>query len=145
LAGNVAQDLPLTSTDQAQPITITNQPPATAPPQANVIESSDTWTFRSPVRRNIKIHVGADRFIIVKQAGFDIPRTIMIDKSSSKRSFIMLVDALVDFLETWGIAGERFYWQPVLKIKVLNGGEHQFNELKRQLQENKLNFLIETE
>ncbi|MDR0390752.1 MAG: hypothetical protein LBH59_02515, partial [Planctomycetaceae bacterium] len=144
LSGNLAQELPLTSTDQASPIAITNQPPVAAPPPTNVVDSNDTRMFRSPVRRNIRMNIGADRFIIVKQAGFDIPRTIMID-NSNQRSFITLVKAIADFVETWGIAGERFYWQPVLKIKILNGGEYQFNELKRQLQENQLNFLIETE
>jgi hypothetical protein len=103
-----------------------------------------TSTFKSPVRRNIKIQIGTDRFIIVKQTGFDIPRTIMIE-SSAKQSVSNLLNAIGDFVETWGIAGEKFYWQPVLKVKILNGAEPQFNELQRLLKENAIDIVIEQE
>jgi hypothetical protein len=101
-------------------------------------------TFRSPVRRNIKIHVDADKFVVVRQAGFDIQRVVMIERPMQK-SIENLVNVICDFMETWGIAGERFYWQPVLKIKILNGGDAHFKELQRQLKENEINILIEKE
>jgi hypothetical protein len=101
-------------------------------------------TFRSPVQRGVRIHVGSDRFVIIPQTGFEVSRTIM-SRNSTQQSVVELVKAVSDFVETWGIAGERFYWQPVLKVKVLNGGEHQFNELQRLLKESKINILIEQE
>ncbi|MDR2169776.1 MAG: hypothetical protein LBP59_06515 [Planctomycetaceae bacterium] len=139
---SVSQPAPSNVAESAMGI---GQPAPLDPPSASgVIEPRAARTFRSPIRRNIKIQVEADKFIIVKQTGFDTPQTIMI-QNPMQQSAAILLKTIADFIETWGIAGERFYWQPILKIKIQNGGETKFNELQKLLKENEINMIIEKE
>jgi hypothetical protein len=145
---SLASKMPSTSSpmgSDGQPAFGGGQPMPSDSSAASDVSIRAGRVFSSPVRRGIRIHVGSDRFVIVQQTGFEVPRTIMT-KYSTKQSIVELVNAISDFVETWGIAGERFYWQPVLKAKILNGGEHQYNELRQYLlNDNKINISIEQE
>lgn len=143
---NSSQNLLSSSSHEPSPFEQINQSAGAGQHSAtpDAVGNHGLRTFSSPIRRNIKIYVGVDRFIIGQQVGFDTPKTIMIEHSTQK-SVSVLIKAIADFVETWGIAGERFYWLPVLKVKILNGGEYQFKELQRIIKENKINILIENE
>ncbi len=41
-----------------------------------------------------------------------------------------LIDAVWERIESWGIAGAGMFWQPVLDVRVLPGGEKRYQELK---------------
>ena len=38
-----------------------------------------------------------------------------------------------DRLDTWGIAGHRMYWKPILQVQVQPGGDARYAELARLL------------
>ncbi|MDR1269490.1 MAG: hypothetical protein LBK82_08195 [Planctomycetaceae bacterium] len=93
----------------------------------------DAVPFTTAVSRNIKIQCEANQFVLVPQTGLlgfrVIPITNSVYESTDK-----LVTVIWEFMDSWGIAGEKMYWRPVLQVKVLPGGEQRFQELKSLLQ-----------
>jgi hypothetical protein len=93
----------------------------------------DVTPFASAVSRNIKIQCEANRYILVPQTGLMKSRVIPITNSGYDAAD-KLVTAIWEFMDSWGIAGEKMYWRPVLQAKVMSGGEQRFLELKTRLQ-----------
>ncbi|MDR0608654.1 MAG: hypothetical protein LBG58_00915 [Planctomycetaceae bacterium] len=93
----------------------------------------DVTPFSSAVSRNIKIQCEATRYILVPQTGLVGSRVIPIDNSGYNAAD-KLVTVIWEFMDSWGIAGEKMYWRPVLQVKVIPGGEQRFLELKSLLQ-----------
>ncbi|MDR2117405.1 MAG: hypothetical protein LBP87_13595 [Planctomycetaceae bacterium] len=89
----------------------------------------DAVPFSTPVSRNIKIQCEANQFVLVPQTGLlgfrVVPITNSVYETADK-----LVTVIWEFMDSWGIAGEKMYWRPVLQVKVLPGGEQRFQELK---------------
>jgi hypothetical protein len=92
----------------------------------------DVTPFSAAVSRNVKIQCEADKFVLVPQTGLIgirvIPVTNSVQESTDK-----LVAAVWEFMDSWGSAGEKMFWRPILQIRVLPGGEQRFQELKFQL------------
>jgi hypothetical protein len=146
----------VSSSGSGSPLTSLSSPPSMASPQASASINSaphesakqqqmsvndfglmSTKPFSSPIRRVIKLQVTSDRFIIVRQAGLDVPKVVLIERSV-RHTLNSLVPAIGEFMDTWGIAGEKFYWQPALQVEVLNGGEQNFKELQFLLKDTKI-------
>jgi hypothetical protein len=93
----------------------------------------DVTPFASAVSRNIKIQCEANRYVLVPQTGLVGSRVIPITNSGYDAAD-KLVTAIWEFMDSWGMAGEKMYWRPVLQVKIMPGGEKQFQELKSLLQ-----------
>ncbi|MDR2706717.1 MAG: hypothetical protein LBC02_13130 [Planctomycetaceae bacterium] len=93
----------------------------------------DATPFSSAVSRNIKIQCEANRYVLLPQTGLVGSRVVPITNSGYDAAD-KLVTAIWEFMDSWGIAGEKMYWRPVLQVKVMSGGEQRFQELKSLLQ-----------
>ena len=51
-------------------------------------------------------------------------------RGATARDIDRVVEAIQQRVETWGIAGEKFYWQPALKLVVRRGGEARASDLR---------------
>ena len=88
--------------------------------------------FSAGISRTVRIRCEADRFVLPAQAGLQAERRIPITDSVSKAAD-QLVQAIWEFQESWGSAGEQEYWRPILRVQVLPGGEQRLSELKIHL------------
>ncbi|MDR0704201.1 MAG: hypothetical protein LBF88_04360 [Planctomycetaceae bacterium] len=93
----------------------------------------DATPFASAVSRNIKIQCEANRYVLVPQTGLVRSRVVPITNSGYAAAD-KLVTAIWEFMDSWGIAGDKMYWRPVLQVKIMPGGEQRFLELKSLLQ-----------
>ncbi|MDR2755632.1 MAG: hypothetical protein LBC20_07985 [Planctomycetaceae bacterium] len=93
----------------------------------------DAAPFTTAVSRNIKIQCESNQYVLVPQTGLLGVRVIPITNSVYEATD-KLVTVIWEFMDSWGIAGEKMYWRPVLQVKVLPGGEQRFQELKSLLQ-----------
>lgn len=93
----------------------------------------DVKPFSAAVKRNIKIQCEADKFVLVQQKGLTGIRVVPIADSVID-STEKLVQHIGEFMDSWGMAGEKYFWQPVLQVKVQPGGEIRFRELQYLLQ-----------
>ncbi|MDR2439713.1 MAG: hypothetical protein LBE12_10150 [Planctomycetaceae bacterium] len=93
----------------------------------------DVTPFATAVSRNIKIQCEANQYVLLPQTGLLGMRVIPITNSVYEATD-KLVTVIWEFMDSWGIAGEKMYWRPVLQVKVLSGGEQRFQELKSLLQ-----------
>jgi hypothetical protein len=85
--------------------------------------------FSAGISRTVRIRCEADRFVLPAQAGLQAERRIPITDSVFMAAD-QLVQAIWEFQESWGSAGEHEYWRPILKVQVSSGGERQLSELK---------------
>jgi hypothetical protein len=92
----------------------------------------DVTPFSAAVSRNIKIQCEADKFVLVPQTGLMTVRVVPITNSVYEAAD-KLVLAIWEFMDSWGMAGEKMYWHPVLQVRVVSGGEQRFQELKSLL------------
>ncbi|MDR1963722.1 MAG: hypothetical protein LBQ50_08080 [Planctomycetaceae bacterium] len=89
----------------------------------------DLVPFSTAVSRNIKIQCQANQYVLVPQAGL-LGTRVVPAAGSVEETVDQLVAVIWEFMDSWGIAGEKMYWRPVLQVKVLPGGEQRFQELK---------------
>jgi hypothetical protein len=111
------------------------------PQNFNTLNTSDSQTrknnwairdavpFSAAVSRNIKIQCEADKFVLVPQTGL-IGVQVISKGDSSAEMVDKLVLAIWEFMDSWGPAGEKMYWRPILQVRVLTGAEQRFQELK---------------
>lgn len=86
-----------------------------------------------PVARPIRIACYADRLMIVPEQGTGEAKTILFE-TYTKDSIDRFVSAVWDYMDTWGIAGKRMYWRPILHVYVDRGAEQRFEEFSSLLQ-----------
>ena len=66
------------------------------------------------------------------QSGLAKERAIPITGSAIEAAD-QLVQAIWEFQESWGSAGENKHWKPILQVRVSPGGEQRLQELKIHL------------
>ena len=81
------------------------------------------------VSRNIRIQIEAERFVLVQQPGLMFAHVIPIGNSVAL-AVDSMVETINEFTESWETAGPNSYWKPTLKVKVLPGGEENFNDFQ---------------
>lgn len=96
--------------------------------------------FSAAVARNVKVQCEADKFVLMPQPGLIGLRVVPI-KENVTQSTEKLVQHIWDYMDSWGIAGEKYYWRPVLQVQVPPGGEQRFEELRWLLRDS--GFVIE--
>ena len=97
--------------------------------------------FTSGISRTVRIQCDAERFVIPAQAGLAEEQAIPIAGSIAIAAD-QLVQAIWDFQNSWGSAGNNMHWRPILKVQVLPGGEPRLQELQTLLRNSGL--VIET-
>ena len=88
--------------------------------------------YTTGISRPVRIRCEADRFVLVVQAGLPVERVIPIAGSVSSATD-QLVQAIWEFQQSWGSAGENTHWRPILNVRVSPGGEQRLQELKVHL------------
>ena len=110
---------------------------------SNVEERKENWALRgavpfsSPISRPVKIQCDGNKFVLMPQKGLTQPRVIPITDSVLAASD-KLVYEIWEYMDAWGIAGEKMYWRPVLEVTVSPGGEQRFKELQYLLRKSGL-------
>jgi hypothetical protein len=92
----------------------------------------DVTQFSSGISRTVRIRCEANRFVLVTQAGLAVERSIPIGNSVSDAAD-QLVQAVWEFQDSWGSAGENIHWKPRLQVQIASGGEQRLQELKVHL------------
>ena len=92
----------------------------------------DATQYSSGFSRVVVIRCEADRFVLAAQSGLAVERTIPIADSVSTAAD-RLVQAIWEFQASWGSAGENRHWRPMLRVRVVPGGEQRLRELKTLL------------
>jgi len=87
--------------------------------------------FTTGISRYVQIRCEADRFVLPVQAG--LTREQIIPGSVSTVTVDQLVRAIWGFQNSWGSAGENTHWRPILRVRVVSGGEQRLAELKTYL------------
>ena len=95
-----------------------------------------------PLQRPIRIDCHADRLVLVPERGLPGGKTIRLGPRTED-SVDELVSAVWDYMESWGIAGSRMYWKPVLRVHVAPGAQKRLGDLKSLLQDSGLELMID--
>lgn len=132
MTATTTPEMHYTPSNEQQPAPSTNKVKKNPPP---VTDRPDNWALRdvepfsAAIKRNVKIRCESDKFVLLQQPGLMGVRVVPITDSvliSADR----LVQHLWEFMESWGLAGEKYFWQPVLQIEVTSGSEQRFEELR---------------
>ena len=84
--------------------------------------------------RPIRVTCFANRLVIHPERGDDRPPQIVMVPDTTKRVIEDFVSRIWTHTESWGIAGPRSYWKPVLDVEVDPSGEQRFRELQALLE-----------
>ena len=83
----------------------------------------------TPVTRPIHVLCERDRISLLPTDRRGRAKVIPL-RGTTARDIDWIVEAVQQRIETWGLAGENFYWRPVLKLIVRPGGESRANDLR---------------
>lgn len=89
------------------------------------------------VTRPVRIECYPDRVVLVPEKGLSGVR-IFYFHPSPEQAVEDLVQAVREYVETWGIAGRGMYWRPVLRVYLAPGAEIPFQMLQTLLQDSGL-------
>jgi hypothetical protein len=99
----------------------------------------DDWALRNVTRhaaaisRPIHVDCYPDRIVLVPEASSGEPRVVLCE-NGGRRDADMLVAAIWEIMDTWGMAGREMYWRPVLNFYVVPGAETRMMILARSLE-----------
>ena len=79
-----------------------------------------------PMRRSIELTVYADRIIFASGKTIELTGPLRTHAQQ-------VATALKQHAESWGIAGQGFYWKPSLTLNTTSGGQALANQLAKQL------------
>ena len=93
------------------------------------------WALRNaaagatPITRPIRVAVHTDRLVILPDRGNAPGKVISLDRHTED-AIRPFVSALQTHIESWGMAGNRMYWRPILQVQVAPGGEERFRDFR---------------
>ncbi len=98
----------------------------------------DSASRSTPLPRPINVQCHADRLVVVPEQGLGGRQEVTLDGPTvdSVDEFVSAVRLYMD--KSWGMAGNRMYWKPILKVDVAPGGEARFEDLKTLLDDSGL-------
>ena len=85
-----------------------------------------------PLTRPIRLECAADEFRIMDDSGRRVQTRIPID-GDTYVAVDPLVKAVHARVDTWGLAGDRMYWKPVLVLSETSNGRSRREDLERLL------------
>ena len=87
------------------------------------------------ITRPISLACYADRLVLLPENRRH-GRPFQLDVEGRLRDEVdELVSQIWQRMESWGTAGSRMYWKPVLQVDVQSGGESRYEELVSLLQD----------
>lgn len=98
----------------------------------------DSASRSTPLPRPISVECHGDRLVVVPERGLGGRQEVTLDGPTveSVDEFVSAVRLYMD--KSWGMAGNRMYWKPILKIDVAPGAENRFEDLKNLLDDSGL-------
>ena len=98
----------------------------------------DSVPRSTPLPRPIRIECHPGRLVVVPERGLSGRKEVTLDARTSD-SVDELVSAIWYYMDnSWGIAGNRMYWKPILHVEVSPGAEGRYDDLKSLLEESGL-------
>ena len=97
------------------------------------------WALRNaaagstPIARPIRVVCQADRLVILPDRGNAAGKVIALDQHTED-AIGPFVSTLQTHIESWGMAGNRMYWRPVLQVQVAPGAEECFHDISALLE-----------
>lgn len=88
--------------------------------------------------RPIRVICAADRLLIIPDHVTAETPTVIPIRRDTRGAMDEFVSSIWKRVESWGIAGPRAYWKPVLSVDVAQGGEQTFAELQVLLRDSGL-------
>jgi hypothetical protein len=93
----------------------------------------DATAGATPYTRPITVQCLADKLVLAPERGSD-HQAVDIPMTGATRSAIdPFMQALWKRMDGWGLAGNRAYWKPVLKVEVGPGAEDRFTDFQQLL------------
>jgi len=113
------------------------QPPEKRSPQKESLADlrGRDWGLRDAsissmaVTRPIRVDCLADRLVLVSSSGPYANREIPLGPET-RDSIDLLVSAVWDHMDSWGIAGKNMYWRPILRLRVAPDAENRYTDLE---------------
>ena len=93
-----------------------------------------------PLSRPIRVQCREDRVTVFAERGGTATSRVIEFGPDTGDSVDEFVAAIRDHMETWGIAGEGFYWHPIVKLETVGNGSARATELKSLLTNSGLEF-----
>ncbi|MCL2347020.1 MAG: hypothetical protein FWC50_02035 [Planctomycetaceae bacterium] len=81
--------------------------------------------------RPVVVQCGKDKIVFQRSGGRGVNREIAIPAPNGVPAIAPeFVKAVLDYTDTWGVAGPGMHWQPEITVTVQPGAERNFEELK---------------
>ncbi|MEM7558504.1 MAG: hypothetical protein AAF394_05220, partial [Planctomycetota bacterium] len=98
------------------------------------------WAWRdgprtqTPVVRKVHLHCFADSWVLLPDNG-DVNLALTIPfKGTSEQRAVVLAKAIIERVDSWGLALAGGYWKPVLIVDVAPQAAWRFDQLKRLME-----------
>ena len=85
------------------------------------------------IRRPIRVECYPDRLVVLSDRDPSGNKAVKLG-TRVEPSIDLLISAVWDQMESWGIAGRNMYWRPVLRVSVAPGAQRRFDELAALLE-----------
>lgn len=89
----------------------------------------------TPFSRPIRVQVRADKLVVLPDRGDNGRPRVTPLNGPLESSIDEFVAQLWEHMNSWGIAGPRAYWKPILSVEVAPGGEARYAELAALMQQ----------
>jgi hypothetical protein len=86
------------------------------------------------ITRPIRVSCYADHLVIFPEKGQGKPPIVVPTKGQLREEVDELVSKVWERIDSWGIAGSRMYWRPVLEVHVQKGADQRYAELAQLLE-----------
>ncbi len=98
----------------------------------------DATQGATPYTRPITVQCYSDRLVLTPERGAGQQPVEIPMPGRTRDAIDPFVQALWKRMDGWGLAGNRAYWKPVLKVEVAPGAEGRFQDLQRLLDDSGL-------
>ncbi|MBL9125745.1 MAG: hypothetical protein JNG90_19045 [Planctomycetaceae bacterium] len=93
-----------------------------------------------PLSRPIRVQCREDRLTVFGERGGRAPTRVIELGPDTGASVDEFVAAVREQMDTWGIAGDGFYWHPIVKLETVGNGAARASELKALMAGSGLEF-----
>lgn len=122
----------------------TGQTAPSSPDTTFAASRGSDWGLRdaangaTPYTRPIAVQCFPDRLVVVPERATDQAPVVISLEGPTRAGIDPFVQAIWKRMDSWGLAGARAYWKPVLKVEVAPGAEGRFADMQRLLDDSGL-------
>jgi hypothetical protein len=92
----------------------------------------ETGPQATPLTKPIRVECRRDGLVLLADRGSTGGRKIPLG-AHTRDAMDDFISAVWDHTETWGIAGDRMYWRPILHVYVAPGAESRYDDIEALL------------